>query len=800
MIEHRVWRLLLSITLASSVWAALPIPPRQADPWTATVVDGIPAFVGETAKTLFDAGLADPRGGVYRHITVHRTPMPGVPAETVDTDAWVFEGGFAVCWDGMVHAVEQNLGPADLATDVAAGPIHPRLTNPTPRYSGVTAELGPSFEPLPLLLLLRLNELDLAGRLWQKSSGDGLLVPTERSFWPGIAANGWLSTAYDRAENAYLNGEYQLALDVFQSLASWRERMAPSLSQNSPGQIFASAAQLQPFVREAERRVNAKPNGPLDRAKLQAMPQDARIKELINRLEDVVPVQISIPGALDSISDPIDQLLIAEGEAAAMPLLDALQNDQRLTRSLYYSVKDAARRILIAILQPPADVRNAKPEELRAWWVVQGGKNLAERDFALLANDRATPAQWLEAATKLVVHTLAELAARGPNTPLPPRIGEALRSRTNPSVTELLDTRARGLAASKQDRACEMARLRYLWEPDTALPTLKAVAALPECRADNWVMLARVNAGDRTALSDWAAVMTATPSLAKAYPYGQPAAEVTYLPLWTFPDEPSFQDLSRRLFLDPSSSRYPLNLIRSAGTDIFAIRPRSALLVVPAFREGVLIALQTKEVIGSVERSSKGMLSVIVGQAGYGTSAPDDPTKVIPPEDRPLRMSDFAAWQLSQIDGFPAFPLDGPLADRDRASDTIAQFLRDHAADLRMQTQDTIMGILESPSPEFAVRTGVYLDRAGRGTIAGAVTDSNGAPIAGADIEIANMNTLITSKVVSSNTGRYSLADLPVGRYWVTVAVPGFKTWVYSNLLLEATQTLIVDAKLQADR
>ena len=103
---------------ATAGLAAMPVPPHQTDPWTAPLVAGVPVFVGETARALFDAGLADPRGGRYSKVTVRSSPVFGEPVKPVESHCWVFQTSIAVCWDGLVHAIESNDGPADLSADV----------------------------------------------------------------------------------------------------------------------------------------------------------------------------------------------------------------------------------------------------------------------------------------------------------------------------------------------------------------------------------------------------------------------------------------------------------------------------------------------------------------------------------------------------------------------------------------------------------------------------------------------------------------------------------------------------------
>jgi hypothetical protein len=68
-----------------------------------------------------------------------------------------------------------------------------------------------------------------------------------------------------------------------------------------------------------------------------------------------------------------------------------------------------------------------------------------------------------------------------------------------------------------------------------------------------------------------------------------------------------------------------------------------------------------------------------------------------------------------------------------------------------------------------------------RGTITGTVSDPAGAVVAGAAIEARNTETGAVYPVAASNTGNYTIAEVPAGTYEVTVTVPGFKKLVRPN-------------------
>src|SRR6202453_3471226 len=85
----------------------------------------------------------------------------------------------------------------------------------------------------------------------------------------------------------------------------------------------------------------------------------------------------------------------------------------------------------------------------------------------------------------------------------------------------------------------------------------------------------------------------------------------------------------------------------------------------------------------------------------------------------------------------------------------------------------------------------------GTGTITGTITDPTGLAVAAADVQAANVETGVVYTGASTAAGNYSIANLPVGTYVVTVKVAGFKTYTHSNLAIAATQVLRQDIALQ---
>ena len=97
----------------------------------------------------------------------------------------------------------------------------------------------------------------------------------------------------------------------------------------------------------------------------------------------------------------------------------------------------------------------------------------------------------------------------------------------------------------------------------------------------------------------------------------------------------------------------------------------------------------------------------------------------------------------------------------------------------------------------LVVVASLALGQVGNGTITGTVTDPAGAVVAGAAVEAKNTETGVVFPAVSTNTGNYTISNLPVGTYAVTVKVQGFKTYTHTNLVVAATQIIKEDVGLQ---
>ena len=82
-------------------------------------------------------------------------------------------------------------------------------------------------------------------------------------------------------------------------------------------------------------------------------------------------------------------------------------------------------------------------------------------------------------------------------------------------------------------------------------------------------------------------------------------------------------------------------------------------------------------------------------------------------------------------------------------------------------------------------------------TVTGTITDSTGAVVASAPVSVKNVETGQVYTGASSSTGNYTVAQLPIGDYDLTVMVSGFKTYSHTKFHLAAEQTMREDIALQ---
>jgi hypothetical protein len=84
-----------------------------------------------------------------------------------------------------------------------------------------------------------------------------------------------------------------------------------------------------------------------------------------------------------------------------------------------------------------------------------------------------------------------------------------------------------------------------------------------------------------------------------------------------------------------------------------------------------------------------------------------------------------------------------------------------------------------------------------RGTILGTVTDAQGAVVAGAKVTVKNAGTGLERTIDTSADGSYTVPELPIGTYTVTVALTGFQTFVVSGVTVDVAGERRINAAMK---
>jgi hypothetical protein len=95
------------------------------------------------------------------------------------------------------------------------------------------------------------------------------------------------------------------------------------------------------------------------------------------------------------------------------------------------------------------------------------------------------------------------------------------------------------------------------------------------------------------------------------------------------------------------------------------------------------------------------------------------------------------------------------------------------------------------------VLTGAASAQTFRGTILGTVTDAGGGTVGGASVSVRNADTGLERTTQTSADGSYSISELPLGMYKVTISLNGFQTSVATGVRVDVAAESRVDAVLK---
>jgi Carboxypeptidase regulatory-like domain len=94
------------------------------------------------------------------------------------------------------------------------------------------------------------------------------------------------------------------------------------------------------------------------------------------------------------------------------------------------------------------------------------------------------------------------------------------------------------------------------------------------------------------------------------------------------------------------------------------------------------------------------------------------------------------------------------------------------------------------------ITSGILLAQETRATLSGTVTDSSGAAVSNATLQLMNVRTNILSTIKSNGDGQYRFLLVDPGTYTLSVDAGGFSKYIESNITLTVSQASTLDVKL----
>src|SRR5438034_9018959 len=81
--------------------------------------------------------------------------------------------------------------------------------------------------------------------------------------------------------------------------------------------------------------------------------------------------------------------------------------------------------------------------------------------------------------------------------------------------------------------------------------------------------------------------------------------------------------------------------------------------------------------------------------------------------------------------------------------------------------------------------------------ISGTVKDQSGAVLPGVEVTATQTDTGVPRSAVTNETGSYVLANLPLGPYRLEAALPGFRTYVQTGIVLQVNSNPVINPVLE---
>lgn len=719
----------------------------QFSPWIPASTN-LPAAHQSSVRVLFETGLADPRGCEYREIEVTGGDVFRSGGIRFKTRGWVIprvkssQTNYAIGWNGSIYAV-LSVGEAASLEQDAASMIQSTRVLQQGQFTEELVMLATQWlTPVKAAMILRVAP--------QRLVEDCSRLIGEPDPFLGMATDR-LWTGYDLAVGAHMRGDDDLAyakvLELTRARATCEAEAkqrgftfmdSPRWDDAAPDEPRPTALSYFEFLNDLPLLLNDQERRHNRRVRLRdpatIKNKSQRIEALIAQLENVSAIQVGRHTVNDLTRNPIVLALLKEDWDAVNPLLECYEHDDRLTRIVPVSLfRRNIQREILTVREPayvalegilgttqfaPTGGSNADVAKMREYWKRYNGLSREDRLYEVLRDDQG---RWLEAASLIVQPTNQPILPfpSWPSTswsspfrfddPTPLR-GASLRSKSNPSVTDLLVLRIRNIIAngrrgeddaSHLNEACNLAVCLARWDPKSALEELQSLSelsfrTLSPTNVKSFVshsqlggqlaclITLRAHAGDDHALAEYAAwLKTANPSQ-----YSWQLQQILD-PLKAFPTNAAWSDIWEFIFEDKQSRWFDcLRRKSSPGRKEQSTFDVDQFFGTPIinnrhFRKFVLGLLADRSLAGTIQGGWLRQDLSIHRQYGYTVTLPSDGTNYTGAE---FRTCDFYAWLLShRLKGTPVFELYWPEPKRNETIEALASLLQPESPPLQTQ-------------------------------------------------------------------------------------------------------------------
>lgn len=669
------------------------------------------------ARKLLGNGLSDPRGGTFSKATIRVGDAAWGGVQDVEAFGWVSKDGKKiVAVDGLTYEVAKP-GTRASYSDLSKATEKNRFTRAIP-----VATNNPA---LPALLLIRGEvasaeafgkELTL-GRPYDKIQLYAHFVNRYRMQVAQCLIDRKDKGALPWAEKLAAVGQLRLGdkANYPDDTIGWK------LRDDEPAQVLA----------DIQRRI-AHPRKPFDRKEVAKLEKSKRFAALAEALEDVAAKQWGQPGGISWTGEPVIDAIIAEGTDIVPVLLDVMERDNRLTRTVSFgrdffpprtihTVQRAATVALISVWPSAEAVKGSDHANyvanLRSEWAKNGNLTESQRWLKVLQDDSAGPDAWYRAAQELT--SPKSQSRQGGFISISPvgdktLKGEDLREEFGGQVIQAMSARVVQMTHVKvKESTSDLHRvgsgLRFAnrfarWDAKAAAPFLIKVTENAFAVMDMWteeeylrnniyapladVLATRLKMGDRDAVAD-------LDKLSGRYSPDFSRMEYWFKPFWVMAGDEEVDRIAAksyaRIARDLESSDFR---VKNAALQCFRDLFRSPLVGVKSFREFVAQTLDNDEIVGraTVEQgpnylSAKFQLGKDGGSGSWGIPSELKRAALIDKESN-FTAGEFIGQTVTSVKGAPAFSFTLKPEPRAKALRELQAWLRDDSVDWKAIVTD----------------------------------------------------------------------------------------------------------------